>query len=105
MLITFYKYKLLLGHKIEIIPAEITGITVKQTNNPQGADYGKHLHVKSSRLFFNSSSAKKHLSTGTSANVGKLVNYCISKTLNIYIFLYFSLSEIGISSIRCAYLI
>lgn len=30
ILITFYKYNLLLGHKIEFIPAEMAGIAVKQ---------------------------------------------------------------------------
>lgn len=54
MLITFYKYKLLLGHKTEIISEETAGITVKQINIPQGADHGKHLHMKNSRLFSNS---------------------------------------------------
>lgn len=87
MLITFYKYKLLLGHQTEIISEETAGITVKQINIPQGADHGKHLLMKNSRLFSNSYQVKKFSSIGTSANVVKLVNCYISKTLNIFIFL------------------
>lgn len=32
ILITFYKYNLLLGHKIEFIPAAMAGIAVKQSS-------------------------------------------------------------------------
>lgn len=58
MLITFYQYKLLLGHKTEIISVETGGIRVQQINIPQGTGHEKHLPMKNSRLLSNSYQTK-----------------------------------------------